>query len=102
MPYVIQSIFTLIPPSLFAASIYMTLGRIMRGLGPKGEMCSIIKIRWLTTIFVVGDVFAFLIQASGAGMMAAGDDPSLGENAVIGGLLIQIIFFGLFVVAAIG
>lgn len=101
MPYVIQSVFLLVPPSLFAASIYMVLGRIMRALGPAGESCSIIKVRWLTTIFVIGDVFAFLVQASGAGLMAAGDDPKIGENIVVAGLIIQILFFGLFVAAAV-
>jgi hypothetical protein len=30
MPYALQSLFVLIPPSLFAASIYMILGRIIR------------------------------------------------------------------------
>ncbi|RSL98998.1 hypothetical protein CEP52_009957 [Fusarium oligoseptatum] len=101
MPYILQSLFLLIPPSLFAASIYMTLGRIMRGLGPKGEMCSIIKVKWLTTTFVVGDVFSFLIQSTGAGLMASGGDPKLGENIVVGGLVIQILFFGLFVAASV-
>ncbi|CVL07244.1 related to RTA1 domain protein [Fusarium mangiferae] len=100
-PYIIQSVFLLIPPSLFAASIYMTLGRIMRGLGPKAESYSIIRVKWLTTLFVMGDVFSFLVQSSGAGMMAAGDDPKMGENIVIGGLVIQILFFGLFVFAAV-
>ncbi|KAH6887032.1 RTA1 like protein-domain-containing protein [Thelonectria olida] len=100
MPYIIQSLFLLIPPSLFAASIYMTLGRIIRGLGSKGEMCSIIRVKWLTTLFVVGDTFSFLIQSSGAGLMAAGDDPKTGEMIVIGGLVIQVLFFGLFVAAA--
>jgi hypothetical protein len=101
MPYIIQSVFTLIPPSLFAASIYMTLGRIIQGLGPRAEGLSIIRVRWLTTLFVVGDVFSFLIQSSGAGMMAAGNDPKPGERIVVGGLVIQILFFGLFVFSAI-
>ena len=101
MPYIIQSVFLLVPPSLFATSVYMVLGRIMRALGPAGEECSIIKVRWLTTIFVIGDVFAFLVQASGAGLMAAGDDPTVGENIVVAGLIIQILFFGLFVAAAV-
>ncbi|GLI76906.1 hypothetical protein PoHVEF18_005184 [Penicillium ochrochloron] len=30
MPYALQSLFVLIPPSLFAASVYMILGRIIR------------------------------------------------------------------------
>ncbi|TVY69956.1 Protein RTA1 [Fusarium oxysporum f. sp. cubense] len=100
-PYIIQSVFLLIPPSLFAASLYMSLGRIIRGLGPKGESCSIVRVKWLTTLFVVGDVFSFLVQSSGAGMMAVGDDPTMGENIVIGGLVIQVLFFGFFVVAAV-
>jgi hypothetical protein len=101
MPYIIQSVFLLVPPSLFAASIYMTLGRIMSGLGPAGESCSIIRVRWLTTIFVVGNVFSFIIQSGGAGFMAAGSNPKMGEIIVVCGLVIQILFFGLFVTAAI-
>lgn len=73
----------------------------MRGLGPAGESCSIIKVSRLTKTFVIGDVFAFLIQSGGAGFMAAGDDPKMGEIIVIVGLVVQIIFFGLFVTAAV-
>lgn len=101
IPYIIQSIFLLVPPSLFAASIYMTLGRVMTALGPDGEACSIIRVRWLTTTFVIGDVVPFLVQASGAGFSSAGDDPKTGEIIVVMGLIIQIIFFGLFVTAAV-
>lgn len=100
-PYVLQSFFTLVAPSLFAASIYMTLGRIMRGLGPSAESLSIIRVSWLTKTFVIGDVFAFLIQSTGAGLSATGKNASLAENVVVGGLVIQILFFGLFVVAAV-
>lgn len=100
-PYIIQSVFLLVPPSLFAASIYMTLGRIIRGLGSTGESCSIIRVRWLTSIFVIGDIFAFLVQGSGAGYMVTGSSSKVGENIVVGGLIIQILFFGLFVAAAV-
>ncbi|KAJ4326097.1 hypothetical protein N0V94_000259 [Neodidymelliopsis sp. IMI 364377] len=101
MPYIIQSVFLLVPPSLFAASIYMTLGRVMRGLGPAAEQLSIIRIDWLTKTFVIGDAFAFLVQSSGAGYMAAGTSSKTGEIIVIFGLLVQIAFFGLFVVSAV-
>ncbi|KAF2012065.1 RTA1-domain-containing protein [Aaosphaeria arxii CBS 175.79] len=100
-PYIIQSVFLLVPPSLFAASIYMTLGRVMRGLGPEAERLSIVRVNWLTKTFVIGDAFAFLVQASGAGYMAAGTSAKTGEIIVIFGLVVQIVFFGLFVVAAI-
>ncbi|KAI0891897.1 RTA1 like protein-domain-containing protein [Annulohypoxylon nitens] len=101
IPYCIQSVFLLVPPSLFAASIYMTLGRIIRGLGSAAESCSIIRVRWLTTIFVVGDFFSFMIQSGGAGFMAAGSNAKMGENIVVAGLVIQILFFCLFVAAAL-
>lgn len=41
----------------------MTLGRIIQMID--GEKCSVIKPRWLTKIFVIGDVLSFLMQASG-------------------------------------
>ena len=79
----------------------MTLGRVMCGLGPAAESLSIIRINWLTKTFVIGDAFAFLVQASGAGYMAAGTSPKTGEVIVIFGLFIQIVFFGLFVTSAV-
>ena len=101
-PYIIQSVLLLVPPSLFAASIYMTLGRIIRGLGPTAESCSLIGVNWLTRFFVLGDAFAFLVQATGAGMAASGDTMAeMGEHVVVGGLVIQVLFFGLFVAAAV-
>lgn len=100
-PYIIQSVFLLVPPSLFAASIYMTLGRLMRSLGQVAESFSIVRVSRLTKTFVWGDALSFLIQSSGAGFMAAGSNPKIGEAIVIVGLVIQIIFFGLFVTAAV-
>jgi hypothetical protein len=62
-PYVMQSSLLLIAPALFAASIYMTLGRII--VLVNGEKYSIIRVNWLTKIFVAGDVLSFLMQSSG-------------------------------------
>lgn len=62
-PYTIASIFVLLPPALFAASIYMILGRII--LLTDGETHAIIRRQWLTKIFVTGDVISFLLQGSG-------------------------------------
>ncbi|KAI9704146.1 MAG: hypothetical protein M1836_007007 [Candelina mexicana] len=100
-PYVVQSILLLVAPALFAASIYMELGRIIRLTD--GEVHSLVRTKWLTTIFVSGDVFSFLMQSSGAGIMAKGNNDSMktGEKIIIGGLLLQCIFFGFFVIVAI-
>lgn len=62
-PYIIQSVLLLVAPALFAASIYMELGRI--SLMTDGEKALFIRRKWLTKIFVGGDVVSFLMQASG-------------------------------------
>jgi hypothetical protein len=63
MPYAMQSVFILLAPSLFAASIYMILGRLIRRVD--GDSRSLIHSTKLTKIFVVGDILAFLIQSGG-------------------------------------
>ena len=115
-PYVMQSTLLLVAPALFAASIYMELGRIITLV--RGEKLAIIRVSWMTKIFVAGDVLSFLMQASGqtihlaarwdianedlstgAGIMVT-DNRSTGENVIIGGLFVQIAFFGFFLVSA--
>lgn len=53
----------LLAPPLYAASIYMTLGRLILYLDV--ESLSPIPTKWLTAIFVTGDVIAFVMQAAG-------------------------------------
>lgn len=62
-PYIIQAILLLVAPALFAATIYIELGRIVVLLS--AEKYSVIPIRWMTKIFVTGDVISFLMQAAG-------------------------------------
>lgn len=63
VPYVCQSLLLLLGPTLYAASIYMVLGRIVRLT--KGESHSIINPGRLTKLFVLGDVISFLAQSGG-------------------------------------
>ena len=102
MPYILQSIFLLLAPILFAASLYMTLGRVIRSVD--GHRFSMISPRWLTRIFVFGDLFSFLIQSSGAGLLVRGGDlnsKKMGENIIVGGLVFQIIIFAIFCFTAV-
>ncbi|KAJ6054325.1 RTA1 like protein [Penicillium canescens] len=97
MPYALQSLFILLAPSLFAASIYMILGRIIRLT--EGDSRSIIRAKFMTKIFVLGDVLSFLIQSGGGGIMSTSKSQSqmkLGENMIIVGSI-----FGFFAVVAI-
>ncbi|KAF2147461.1 uncharacterized protein K452DRAFT_348162 [Aplosporella prunicola CBS 121167] len=100
-PYIMQSLLILLGPTLFAASIYMILGRIIRLTN--GEAHSIIRVNWVTKIFVLGDVLSFLAQSGGGGMLAKASAPSdqkNGERLITIGLVIQIAFFGFFIVVA--
>lgn len=61
--YSVGTIMILLGPPLYAASIYMTLGRLIRHL--EAESLSVVPVKWLTKIFVIGDVVAFVAQGSG-------------------------------------
>lgn len=113
-----QSLLLLLAPALFAASIYMILGRIIRLT--YSESCSIIGARWLTKVFVAGDVVSFFVQSAGmifprrrilfpadnllgGGTLAKAKEESgfkLGQNIITVGLIIQVLFFGIFIIVA--
>lgn len=99
--YVVQVMFILIAPALFAATIYMELGRII--MLCDGAHHSLIKLRWLTKIFVAGDVLSFVMQALGAGITASKTESSVsrGQKVITGGLFVQVIFFVFFLIVAL-
>ena len=100
-PFVVQTITIIVAPTLLAASIYMLLGRIVLMLHADERL--FIRRTWLTKIFVSGDIISFFMQGIGAGVLASADDASsadTGKNIVVGGLFVQIVFFGLFLIAA--
>lgn len=100
-PFIMQSLLILLGPALFAASIYMTLGRIIRAL--QAESLAVVPVAWQTRLFVIGDVLSFLLQMVGGGIQAAGtlDLLHLGEKIITAGLFVQIAFFGLFTVTSV-
>ncbi|CAG8221274.1 unnamed protein product [Penicillium salamii] len=93
-PYIAQNVCILLPPSLYAATIYMIYGRIV--IYAKEQALSIVSPLKVTKIFVIGDVLAFLTQATGGGMMAIASMSRMGQIITIVGLFIQLIFFGAF------
>ncbi|KAE8387837.1 hypothetical protein BDV23DRAFT_160321 [Aspergillus alliaceus] len=110
----------LISPTLFAASVFMELGRIIRLVD--GEEHSLVRIKWLALTFVLGDVISFLMQGwdmphytyttipdltptsmlmyVGCGVTFDDSGSSLnnGDHIIIGGLTVQLVFFTPFVV----
>ncbi|KAI9745399.1 MAG: hypothetical protein M1818_000933 [Claussenomyces sp. TS43310] len=99
IPYVIQSLFLVIAPAFFAASIYMTLGRIIRCV--KGEHLSVVRIDWLTKTFVIGDVLSLSVQGASSGLTSNTNTAKIGGDIVLSGLFIQILLLGLFFVTAV-
>ncbi|KAF3347321.1 hypothetical protein VD0002_g6880 [Verticillium dahliae] len=95
MPYAIQNGLILLAPVLYAASIYMTLGRVIRSV--HGEASSVFKPRNLKRIFVTGDVLALASQSGAAGLMVMDDLARIGEMVIVGGLAFHLCVFGLFV-----
>ncbi|KAK0197509.1 RTA1 like protein-domain-containing protein [Armillaria mellea] len=99
-PYVMQTLLLLVAPALFAAAIYVVLGRIIRML--HAERFSLIRINWLTKFFVLGDVISFFLQSGGGGIMASsnGNSMKIGQYVIVIGLLVQILWFGGFIFVA--
>ncbi|KAF7171505.1 hypothetical protein CNMCM5623_003833 [Aspergillus felis] len=99
-PYLVQTLFLLLAPALLAASIYMFLGRIILVL--QAESHALMKKKWLTKVFVTGDVLSFFLQGAGGGIQSSGSLESMktGEHIIVGGLVIQILFFAFFILTA--
>ena len=77
----------------------MTLGRIV--LLVEGDKKLLISRRWLSGIFVGGDIVSLLAQSAGGALMGINESMrKTGSNIVVAGLFIQIIFFGAFVAVA--
>ena len=62
-PFILQEIGILIAPAFLAASMYILFGRLIRLTNGDGR--SFIKQKWLTSIFVTGDILSLLVQAVG-------------------------------------
>ncbi|TVY85224.1 Protein RTA1 [Lachnellula suecica] len=96
--YILQTLLLLLAPALFAASIYMVLGRLV--LLTNSESLAPIRSSRLTKIFVLGDVASFLVQSGGGAMMSNAKSQNSGKTIIIIGLFLQLIFFGVFVVTS--
>jgi hypothetical protein len=105
----------------------MILARLIRLLG--AEEYALIRTTWMTKIFVTGDVISFLAQGAGeskspniptvnchcsvcsrtdrrkgGGLLAKAkthNDQKMGESVILGGLGIQILFFGFFIATTV-
>ncbi|CAO2651437.1 Nn.00g040070.m01.CDS01 [Neocucurbitaria sp. VM-36] len=91
LPYLLQAIFILLPPCLFAGTLYMIYSRVVRAL--HGSSFSLISPRWCTRIFVAGDFLCLNIQSGGAGCLPHEKLAKYGNGIIVAGLALQVVIF---------
>lgn len=96
--YALQNIFILLPPSLYAATLYTTYSRLV--VLVDDPQASIIRPQMVTNFFVCTDMFSFLATAGGGGMMAVKEMASMGKKFEILGLALQLFSFCIFLLVA--
>ncbi|GAM91418.1 hypothetical protein ANO11243_094680 [Dothideomycetidae sp. 11243] len=99
--FIVQIVGILLAPILFAAGIYMFLGRLISATGYPNF--SLVRVRFMTKIFVAGDILCFLVQAFGATKLVNTTSITAiheGQNIIVCGLLLQFVIFGFFVAVA--
>ncbi|KAK6506247.1 hypothetical protein TWF506_011165 [Arthrobotrys conoides] len=93
--YAVQSSFIILAPVFYAASIYMVLRRLICSIN--GERFSVVPAKWLTWIFVAGDLIALNIQGNAVGLTFKAKTQKIGEWVITAGLIVQILIFGFFI-----
>ncbi|KAH8625266.1 hypothetical protein IG631_20731 [Alternaria alternata] len=86
---------------LLAATIYMTLGRLIRALDATHH--AVLNPRWTTKIYVIIDIGSFVCQIMGSAMQTSGDPEGVktGNTVVIAGLGTQLVAFAFFILMAV-
>jgi hypothetical protein len=108
---VLQFSLIILAPVLMAACCYILFGRILFLIVPAEErtfqLCWV-PPRFITPIFVGFDIVALLLQLGGAVLITSADGTSSnakdkfdhGRNIALVGVIVQLIAFGLFSIAA--
>jgi uncharacterized membrane protein (DUF485 family) len=93
-----QFFFIVLAPVLFCASIYSILTVLIKRLG---NGYSPLPPRLILYIFITSDVIATIVQGVGAAMVgiheSKGQDATVPNNVVTGGLAFQVITFTIFI-----
>jgi hypothetical protein len=95
--YIMQSFLILGAPPFIAATIYVSLGRIIRIL--QAEDYAVMGPRKTSVIYILIDVLAFGSQIAGIGLQATGDDKimKIGADVILAGLIFQLVALVAFV-----
>ncbi|PMD42094.1 RTA1-domain-containing protein [Hyaloscypha variabilis F] len=96
-PFILQNLLILVATPFLAASVYMSLGRIITSLD--AQRYSVINMRWMTKIYVLVDIACIISQFIGATLPASGDPAAITKAKIIllGGLSTQLVALSLFI-----
>ncbi|EGP82818.1 uncharacterized protein MYCGRDRAFT_50563 [Zymoseptoria tritici IPO323] len=99
--YVLYDLLVLPAPIFLAATIYMSLSRIIMALA--AQDLSPVRPSRMSKWFIFGDVVCFLVQLAGVGMgvTTSRNIQEIGAKVVVVGLVFQILVFALFISAAV-
>ncbi|CZT21713.1 related to RTM1 protein [Ramularia collo-cygni] len=99
--YVLYDLLVLPAPIFLAATLYMSLSRIIQILD--ADELSPIRPKLMSKLFVIFDVLCFLVQISGIGMgvTTSLNIQRIGGKVVIIGLVLQILVFVVFIWMAV-
>ncbi|KAH7923424.1 RTA1-domain-containing protein [Leucogyrophana mollusca] len=96
--FMIQQLFTILPPAAYLAFNYILYGRFI--VQCVDRRYSWIKPEKVAKYFVISDITTFLIQGGGGGMQASTNTTSdkLGADILLGGLVLQTLSFAFFMI----
>lgn len=96
--FMVQQLFTLLPPAAFLAFNYILYGHFI--VNCVDRRYSWIKPEKVARYFVISDITTFLIQGGGGGLEASKNVTSekLGANILLAGLVAQTLSFALFMI----
>ncbi|KAI1861897.1 hypothetical protein JX265_009400 [Neoarthrinium moseri] len=95
--FMIQICCLTIAPAFISAGIYVSLRPIIAAFGNHNSR---IPSRWYTRIFIPCDVVSLILQGTGGGLAAAGDDKATTDNGtdiMIAGLVFQVVTLLVFI-----
>ncbi|KAI5237656.1 RTA1-domain-containing protein [Aureobasidium subglaciale] len=100
--YVLQALLLTPAPIFLAATMYMTLGRVIVALDSDKDH-TLIRPRWLSKVFVFFDIVCFVVQIGGIGMQCSisASAQKNGRTVTIIGLILQIFIFAYFIIVAL-
>lgn len=96
--FMVQELFTLLPPAAYLAFNYILYGRFI--VNCVDRRYSWIKPEKVAQYFVISDITTFLIQGAGGGLEVSTKVTSekLGADVLLAGLIIQTLSFALFMI----